>query len=90
MYTIELTIKGSSAILAVQRKEEQDAEKVYRQVVDAIAQGKSGILELSCERTEKKATVLIEQIAAVQLTPKTSKTGATGSRAGFFAQLEDK
>lgn len=90
MYTIEVTMKGSAAPIAVQLKEEANAEKIYAQVVDAIAKGEPSLLALNCDRTDKKATVLVQEIAAVQIVPKQSSTTGQGSRPGFFAQLDSE
>ena len=70
MYCIELTIKLSPMPLVVQRKEHGDAQR---------------LLELTCEKVEdKKITVLVSEITAVQIYEKTS-TG-TSKRPGFSLQ----
>ena len=88
MYTIEVSMKGGSAPIVVQRKEEADAEQTYASVAEAIAQAKTGVLTLSCDRTEKKVTVLAQEIAAVQLVPKKACSASAGNRPGFFAQID--
>lgn len=88
MYTIEVSMKGGGAPIVVQKKEEADAEQTYSSVSNAIAQGQSGTLTLNCDRTEKKVTVLAQEIVAVQLVPKKPSSGGTGNRPGFFAQME--
>ena len=82
MYCIELTIKLSPMPLVVQRKEHGDAQRLYSEVVDAIQKGNQRLLELTCEKVEdKKITVLVSEITAVQIYEKTS-TG-TSKRPGF-------
>ena len=72
MYCIELTIKLSPMPLVVQRKEHGDAQRLYS-VVDAIQKGNQSFLELTCEKVEdKKITVLVSEITAVQIYEKTS------------------
>ncbi|WP_413391769.1 hypothetical protein [Prochlorococcus marinus] len=85
MYCIELTIKLSPMPLVVQRKEHGDAQRLYSEVVDAIQKGNQRLLELTCEKVEdKKITVLVSEITAVQIYEKTS-TG-TSKRPGFSLQ----
>ena len=85
MYCIELTIKLSPMPLVVQRKEHGDAQRLYSEVVDAIQKGNQRLLELTCEKVEdKKITVLVSEITAVQIYEKTS-TG-TSKRPGFTLQ----
>ena len=82
MYCIELTIKLSPMPLLVQRKEHADAQRLYSEVVDAIQKSNQRLLELTCEKVEdKKITVLVSEITAVQIYEKTS-TG-TSKRPGF-------
>ena len=85
MYCIELTIKLSPMPLVVQRKEHAGAQRLYSDVVDAIQKGNQRLLELTCEKVEdKKITVLVSEITAVQIYEKTS-TG-TSKRPGFSLQ----
>ena len=85
MYCIEITIKLSPMPLVVQRKEHGDAQRLYSEVVDAIQKANQRLLELTCEKLEdKKITVLVSEITAVQIYEKTS-TG-TSKRPGFSLQ----
>ena len=85
MYCIELTIKLSPMPLIVQRKEHGDAQKLYSEVVDTIHKSNQKLLELSCEKVEdKKITVLVSEISAVQIYEKTNSS--TSKRPGFSLQ----
>ena len=85
MYCIELTIKLSPMPLLVQRKEHQDAQRLYSEVIDSIQNGNQRLLELTCEKVEdKKITVLVSEIIAVQIYEKTSSS--TSKRPGFSFQ----
>ena len=85
MYCIELTIKLSPLPLVVQRKELEDAQRVYSDVIDSIQKGNQRLLELTCEKVdEKRITVLISEITAVQIYEKTSSS--TSKRPGFSFQ----
>ena len=85
MYCIELTIKLSPMPLVVQRKEHADAQRLYSEVVDFIQKGNQKLLELTCEKVEdKRITVLVSEITAVQIYEKTSSS--TSKRPGFSLQ----
>ena len=85
MYCIELTIKLSPIPLLVQRKEHKDAQRLYSEVVDSIKKGNQRLLELSCEKIEdKRITVLVSEIIAVQIYEKTSSSSS--KRPGFSLQ----
>ena len=85
MYCIELTIKLSPLPLVVQRKEHVDAKRLYSEVVDSIQKGNQGLLELTCEKVEdKRISVLISEISAVQIYEKTSSSSS--KRPGFSLQ----
>ena len=85
MYCIELTIKLSPLPLVVQRKEHGDAQRLYSEVIDSIKKGNQRLLELTCEKVEdKRITVLVSEISAVQIYEKTSSSST--KRPGFSFQ----
>ena len=85
MYCIELTIKLCPMPLIVQRKEHREAQRLYSEVIDSIQKGNQRFLELTCEKVEdKRITVLVSEITAVQIYEKTS--GSTSKRPGFSLQ----
>ena len=72
--------------LVVQRKEHADAKRLYSEVVDFIQKGNQRLLELTCEKVEdKRITVLVSEISAVQIYEKTSSSSST-KRPGFSFQ----
>ncbi len=86
MYSIELSIKLSPLPLIVQRKKHEDAQRLYVEVIDSIQKGNQRLLELTCEKVEdKKITVLVSEIIAVQIYEKTSSSGSS-KRPGFSLQ----
>ena len=86
MYSLELTIKLSPLPLIVQRKEHGDVKRLYSEVIDTIQKGNQRLLELTCEKVEdKKITVLVSEIIAVQIYEKTSSSGSS-KRPGFSLQ----
>ena len=86
MYCIELSIKLNPLPLIVQRKEHEDAKRIYSEVINSIQKNNQRLIELSCEKVEdKKITVLISEIIAVQIYEKTSSS-ASSKRPGFSLQ----
>ena len=83
MYSIEIAIKLSPLSLIVQRKDHEDAKRLYSEIIEVIQKGNQRLLELTCEKVEdKKITVLVSEIIAVQIYEKTSSSG-TSKRPGF-------
>jgi hypothetical protein len=83
MYTVEITLKNNPIALSVQRKEQENAEALYREIANAIADANTKILELTCEKQEgKKVSVLVGEISAVQVSEKSGASANMG--AGFI------
>ena len=83
MYNVELIIKLSPLPLSVQRKKDEDAKKLYSEIVDIMQKGHQKLLELTCEKVEeKRISVLVSDIIAVQIYEKTSSSGSS-KRPGF-------
>ena len=71
--------------LVVQRKEHEDAKRLYSEVIESMKNGNQRLLELTCEKVEdKRITVLVSEITAVQIYEKTSSS--TSKRPGFSLQ----
>ena len=86
MYCIELTIKLSPLPLIVQRKDHGEAQRLYSEVIDCIKRDNQRFLELTCEKVEdKKITIIVSEILAVQIYEKTSSSGSS-KRPGFSLQ----
>ena len=86
MYCIELTIKFSPIPLVVQRKKHEEAKRVYAQILESVQKANQKLLEITCEKMEdKKITVLVSEIIAVQIYEKTSSNGGS-KRPGFSLQ----
>ncbi|NCJ07236.1 hypothetical protein GS597_12115 [Synechococcales cyanobacterium C] len=83
MYTIEITLRGTPLSLSVQRKESEDADALYAQVVSALETQSPRLMQLTCDRQpEKKVGILVSEITAVQISDKS--TGSTARSPGFF------
>lgn len=88
MFTIDLTLKNTPFPLSVQRKSVEDAEAVYKQIMEAMQSGNPEIVELTCDRqTEKKVAIRANEISGVQMSQKDGAT-ASGRSPGFFAMTE--
>ena len=83
MYVIELALKFSPLPLSVERKTLQDAKALYSQVRNSMESNQPRVLELICEKVEdKKISVLVSELLAVQIYEKTAATGGS-RRPGF-------
>lgn len=88
MFIIDVTLKNTPVTLSVQRKSAEDAEALYKEVVQAIGSGSSKLLELTCEyQPGKRVSILSSEISAVQMAEKTTAT-ASGRPPGFAALVE--
>lgn len=85
MFSIDLTLKYSPIPITVQRKESDDAQAVYQEVMNALKSATPQLVELTCEKDpEKKVAVFSDQISAVILSQKDGSSA--GRPAGFFMQ----
>ena len=83
MYIIELSLKFSPLPLSVERKELSDANALYNKIRQCMDKGQPRLLELTCQKVEdKKMTVLVQEILAVQIYEKTAAIGGA-KRPGF-------
>ena len=83
VYIIEIALKLSPFPLSVQRKELSSAQALYNQICDSMAKGHPSLLELTCEQVkDKKVTVLLSEVLAVQVYEKTA-LGSSSKRPGF-------
>jgi hypothetical protein len=85
MHIIEVSLKFTPMPMSVQRKSLEDAQALYRQVIEAMRSNQ--ILELTCEnQPEKMLALQSQEIAAVQMYEK-SGSATSGKRPGFaFAE----
>ncbi|XTZ11948.1 MAG: hypothetical protein ACP8RL_08000 [cyanobacterium endosymbiont of Rhopalodia inflata] len=85
MISIDLTLKYTSILISVQRKETEDADSLYEKIISAMRSETSELIELTCEKqTEKKVAVMSDQISAVILSQKDGASSA-GRVPGFFS-----
>ena len=85
MYSIDIVVRNTALPISIERKEADDAEQVYQQVLSAMNSEQLQVLELTCEKQEgKKVAVVSSAIAAVIVSQK-SGGNAAGRAAGFFS-----
>ncbi|MDJ0737431.1 MAG: DUF3107 family protein [Nostocaceae cyanobacterium] len=72
LFTIELGVKNIPLNVFVQRKEAEDAEALYQEILTAMSsQEPNKILELKSEdKTQRKVAVRVSEISAVQISQK--------------------
>jgi len=87
MFTIDLTLKNTPFPVSVQRKSAEEAEAVYKQILETMRSGTPDIVELTCDRQgEKKVAIRASEISGVQMSQKDS--AAAGKTPGFFSLAE--
>ncbi|MBL1211476.1 hypothetical protein [Geminocystis sp. GBBB08] len=90
MFTIDLLVRYIPVPLSVQKKEESEAQTVYKSILEAIKSSDVQVIELTCDKqTDKKIAVLSDQVTGVIISQKDS-VNAGGKAPGFFAALADK
>lgn len=90
MYIVELSMKHTALPMSVQKKTLDAANEAYGGVLNALKTGQPVILELSCDKQEgKKLSVLVSELAAVQIYEKSGGASSSGKSAGFFAMAND-
>jgi len=79
-------MKLSPIPFLVQRKNHEEAQRLYAQILQTMQKNNERFLELTCEKVEdKRITVLVSEILAVQIYEKTSSSGSS-KRPGFSLQ----
>ncbi len=85
MYTIDIIVRNTALPISIEKKEADEAENVYQQILSAMNSQETQVLELTCEKQEgKKVAVVSDSIVATIISQKSGAT-ATGRSAGFFS-----
>ena len=88
MISINLMLKYNPVPVSVERKETEEAQKLYAEIVAAMSSSSPQLLELTCDKQDgKKIAVFSDQISAAILSEKDGATTA-GRGAGFFSLVE--
>jgi hypothetical protein len=90
MYIVELSLKHTALPMSVQKKTLEAANEAYATVLNALKTGQPVVLEMACDKQEgKKLSVLVSELAAVQVYEKSGGVSSSGKAAGFFAVAND-
>lgn len=91
MHTLELNLKQSPLPLVIQKQSLEEAQADYQRVTDALNTGNVTVLELTCDQVpDKRVSLLVSEIAAVQIYEKSGTTSASGKPPGFFSLLSEQ
>jgi hypothetical protein len=89
MFIIDVALKNNPVPISVQRKSGDDAKALYQQIAEAMRSGNPVSIELTCEQQAgKTVSVLVSEIAAVQMAEKSGSATSSGRPPGFFALAE--
>lgn len=88
MFMIDVTLKNTPVSLSVQKKSAEEAEGLYQSLLTAMKSTNTNVLELTCDQQlGKKISVISSEIAAVQISEKSSTSTGSGRPPGFvFAE----
>ncbi|MEO0430457.1 MAG: hypothetical protein AAF151_02080 [Cyanobacteria bacterium J06656_5] len=90
MYIVELSLKHTALPMSVQKQTLEAANETYGSILDAMKTGQPVVVELGCDKQEgKKVSVLVSELAAVQIYEKSGGASSSGKAAGFFAMAND-
>ncbi|MBE7386017.1 MAG: hypothetical protein F6J95_032100 [Leptolyngbya sp. SIO1E4] len=91
MYTLELNLKQTPLPLMIQKQSLEDAKADYQRVTDALNAGNPVLLELTCDQVpDKRVSVLVSEVAAVQMYEKSGTASASGKPPGFFSMVGEQ
>lgn len=91
MYTLELNLKHSPSPLMVQKNSMEDAQADYQRVMEALNTGNMTVLELTCDQVpDKRVSIMVSEIAAVQIYEKSGTASASGKPPGFFSMVGEQ
>ncbi|ELR99062.1 hypothetical protein [Gloeocapsa sp. PCC 73106] len=87
MLTIDLMFKNSPLPISVQKKDQEQAQALYQQLLAAMRASTSEVIEMQCEKEPgKTVAVLSDQISAVIMSEK-SGSASSGRGPGFFTTV---
>ena len=87
MYSLELSLRYSPFPLSIQKKEFDDAKRIYDEIKTALNETleSSNLIELSCDKVQDKLiAVRANEISSVQIYEKSSVVGGA-KKPGFFS-----
>ena len=85
MHTIDIVVRNTALPISIGRKEAEDAEQAYQQILSAMNSGTPQVLELTCEKLEGKKIAIVSNSIGAVIVSQESGANAAGRAAGFFA-----
>ena len=90
MYIVELSLKHTALPMSVQKQTTEAADEAYAKVLNALKTGQPAVLEMTCDKQEgKKLSVMVSELAAVQVYEKSGGVSSSGKAAGFFSMANE-
>ena len=89
MYSLELSLRYSPFPLSIQKKDYQDAIKIYDEIKSSISEtdNSSKVIELKCEKVQDKLiAVRAQEVISVQIYEKSAIAGGA-KRPGFSLDI---
>ena len=90
MYSLELSMRYSPFPLSIQKKEFEDAKRIYDEIKNYMNESleTSNLIELTCEKVQDKSiAVRTKEIISVQMYEKSSVAGGA-KRPGFSLNID--
>ena len=90
MYSLELSLRYSPFPLSIQKKELEDAKKIYDEINNSMNETPeaSKLIELRCDKVQDKLiAVKAQEIISVQIYEKSSLAGGA-KRPGFSLNID--
>ena len=90
MYSLELSLRYSPFPLSIQKKEFDDAKRIYDEIKNYMNESleTSNLIELTCEKVQDKSiAVRTQEIISVQMYEKSSVAGGA-KRPGFSLNID--
>ena len=90
MYSLELSLRYSPFPISVQKKEFEDAKRIYEEIKKHIKDSEedSNLIELRCDKVQDKLiAVKAQEIISVQIYEKSSVAGGA-KRPGFSLDID--
>ena len=90
MYSLELSLRYSPFPLSIQKKEFEDAKRIYDEIKNYMNESleTSNLIELTCEKVQDKSiAVRTQEIISVQMYEKSSVAGGA-KRPGFSLNID--
>ena len=88
MYSLELSLRYSPFPISIQKKEYDEAKKIYDYIKDSMNESNnSQLIELKCEKVQDKLiAVKAQEVISVQIYEKSSVAGGA-KRPGFSLEI---